>query len=253
MCSVHLELNRKRYTVESSNQPVRHHKAPLTADVKFILDAKKPCECGSEARRIDCCHKVNSVGDSLKVATLKMFDALGRVANHMALLYPSSYDNQSMQDLNRRLYEFCTGHPFSEGQNVVEATKDPDNCGKWTLLEGMLLEWRSKPEENNRVLIFSKSVRLLKLLKDFILFSDELGGFDVDLFSGEVGKEERMQMVDRFQDPNSHNFILLVSVMAGGVGLNLTAVGFGSGRANRRRIKSSSLILTGVSEGLNRH
>jgi len=53
-----------------------------------------------------------------------------------------------------------------------------------------------------------------------------VAGFDADIFSGEVDKEERMNIVDRFQDPNSNTFIMLVSTMAGGVGLNLTAVSF---------------------------
>jgi hypothetical protein len=51
-----------------------------------------------------------------------------------------------------------------------------------------------------------------------------VAGFDSDIFSGEVDKAERMNIVDRFQDPNSNTFVMLVSTMAGGVGLNLTAV-----------------------------
>jgi SNF2 family DNA or RNA helicase len=38
-----------------------------------------------------------------------------------------------------------------------------------------------------------------------------------------------MDIVDRFQDPNGDLSIMLVSTMAGGVGLNLTAVGSGNG------------------------
>ena len=34
-----------------------------------------------------------------------------------------------------------------------------------------------------------------------------------------------MEMVDRFQDPEKDHFVLLISTLAGGVGLNLTAVG----------------------------
>lgn len=51
-----------------------------------------------------------------------------------------------------------------------------------------------------------------------------MSGFDFDSLTGEVNSDERMQMVDRFQDPESDHFVLLISTLAGGVGLNLTAV-----------------------------
>ncbi len=56
-----------------------------------------------------------------------------------------------------------------------------------------------------------------------------MSGFGCELFTGEVDKADRMDIVDRFQDPNGDLSIMLVSTMAGGVGLNLTAVGSGAG------------------------
>jgi hypothetical protein len=50
-----------------------------------------------------------------------------------------------------------------------------------------------------------------------------VSGFSFDVFTGETNKDERMDMVDRFQDPDGDHFILLISTQAGGVGLNLTA------------------------------
>ena len=49
--------------------------------------------------------------------------------------------------------------------------------------------------------------------------------FPFDILTGESSADERMDMVDRFQDPKQDLYILLISTMAGGVGLNLTAVG----------------------------
>lgn len=43
------------------------------------------------------------------------------------------------------------------------------------------------------------------------------------MFTGEASENERMDMVDNFQDPEQDHFILLISTQAGGVGLNLTA------------------------------
>ena len=49
-------------------------------------------------------------------------------------------------------------------------------------------------------------------------------GYTHGLFSGELDQDARTEMVDKFQDPEQDLFIMLVSTLAGGVGLNLTAV-----------------------------
>lgn len=58
-----------------------------------------------------------------------------------------------------------------------------------------------------------------------------MSGMLCELFAGEVDKTDRMDIVDRFQDPVGDLSIMLVSTLAGGVGLNLTAV---SGSVRRR-------------------
>jgi SNF2 family DNA or RNA helicase len=58
----------------------------------------------------------------------------------------------------------------------------------------------------------------------FKLLLMAVSGFSFDMLTGEVGADERMGMVDRFQDAEQDYFILLISTLAGGVGLNLTAV-----------------------------
>jgi SNF2 family DNA or RNA helicase len=51
-----------------------------------------------------------------------------------------------------------------------------------------------------------------------------VSGFDHNLLTGEIDAARRQEMVDEFQDPDGNHFILLVSTLAGGTGLNLTAV-----------------------------
>lgn len=53
---------------------------------------------------------------------------------------------------------------------------------------------------------------------------DVVSDFNFKMLTGEVGIDQRMEMVDLFQDPNEDWPLLLISTMAGGVGLNLTAV-----------------------------
>jgi SNF2 family DNA or RNA helicase len=87
-------------------------------------------------------------------------------------------------------------------------------------------------EADREVLIFSNSVRLLKMVAEFISSDCTSNRFQAhstvsypfEILTGEVSIDDRMAMVDRFQDPNQDQYILLISTMAGGVGLNLTAV-----------------------------
>jgi len=63
----------------------------------------------------------------------------------------------------------------------------------------------------------------LPLLLEFTELTS-VSGFDHNLLTGEVDGGRRQEMVDEFQDPDGNHFILLVSTLAGGTGLNLTAV-----------------------------
>lgn len=88
------------------------------------------------------------------------------------------------------------------------------------------------------VLIFSTSVRLLKIISRFISTSPSckqqysstcyltiiVSGFEFDALTGEASAVERQEMIDRFQDREKDYFIMLISTRVGGVGLNLTAV-----------------------------
>ncbi|KAG6868651.1 hypothetical protein C0993_012456 [Termitomyces sp. T159_Od127] len=83
------------------------------------------------------------------------------------------------------------------------------------VLEILLKEWRKDP--TNKVLIFTKSVKLLEML-EFHLKSRGLGFLKLD---GATKQSDRMPMIDQFHnDPDV--FIFLISTLAGGTGLNLT-------------------------------
>ncbi|RXK40317.1 hypothetical protein M231_02431 [Tremella mesenterica] len=189
--------------------------------VQFILKRKEACDCGSGEARIDCCHRLTEEGETLGMAVLKYMSALGKVSNHLALLYHGKDDSPHTREVNRRFFRICTGEDYdSKPRNSIQAALDPSNCGKWMLLANLLQDWR-RDDNDNKVLLFSNSVRLLKMIADFI--STTMSGFSFDILSGEVEANERQEMVDRFQDPQQDYFILLVSTLAGGVGLNLTA------------------------------
>ena len=75
---------------------------------------------------------------------------------------------------------------------------------------------RTLKENNQRVLIFSSFTSLLSLIEE------ELNALDISYFklTGQTSKEERRELVTRFQ--NGEKEVFLISLKAGGTGLNLT-------------------------------
>ncbi|KAH9893907.1 P-loop containing nucleoside triphosphate hydrolase protein [Cubamyces lactineus] len=176
--------------------------------VANLVHKDEPCECGSKKLRKKCCHLVHP-GD-----LFKYMSTLIKISNHLALILPSPTDTVEQTARNRELARlaFPTGSLPKYGPSMLR----PEFCGKWIVLETLLREW--KREGSNKVLIFTKSVKLLVML-EFHLNSRGLGFVKLD---GSTKQSDRMPMIDRFQqDPDI--FIFLISTMAGGTGLNLTA------------------------------
>jgi SNF2 family DNA or RNA helicase len=88
--------------------------------------------------------------------------------------------------------------------------------GKATLLVTLL---RAILDGGERTLIFSQYVETLQCLHTIIV--DELGE-DAPLYHGAMNQKARSQAIDQFQNGGSSK-IMLVSLRAGGLGLNLTA------------------------------
>jgi superfamily II DNA or RNA helicase len=88
--------------------------------------------------------------------------------------------------------------------------------GKALLMVELLAQILDRRE---KVLVFSQYVECLDLLKEIV--SDEMGE-DCLLYSGRMSQGARVEAVETFQkDPGRR--VMLVSLKAGGVGLNLTA------------------------------
>lgn len=75
-------------------------------------------------------------------------------------------------------------------------------------------------EEGHRVLIFSQFVKHLTLIRE--MFDAE--GISYEYLDGQTAAEERQVRVDRFQNGDATAF--LISLKAGGTGLNLTAADY---------------------------
>ena len=75
--------------------------------------------------------------------------------------------------------------------------------------------------EDHKVLIFSQFVKHLNLFRDYFQES----GYKFSMLTGKVSENDRKQVIDNFQQEKD-NRLFLISLKAGGVGLNLTSAGY---------------------------
>lgn len=84
--------------------------------------------------------------------------------------------------------------------------------------QALLSKWSCERSQHNKVLIFSHSTRCLDLLEKFV----QRAGYDYVRLDGSTAQKQRQMLVDEFNTRQSI-FLFLMSTLAGGVGLNLTA------------------------------
>ncbi|GLE06031.1 hypothetical protein PINS_up015242 [Pythium insidiosum] len=130
----------------------------------------------------------------------------------------------------------CCNHPFLiKGVEHRESLKIQDQAdlsvdektrqitellvtssGKLVLLDKLLPRLK---ENGHRVLIFSQFKIMLDILQDYL----RLRAYRCERIDGNITGNDRQAAIDRFCDPESSAFIMLLSTRAGGVGINLTA------------------------------
>ena len=119
-----------------------------------------------------------------------------------------------------RLKQLCN-HPElldkeSDKTDIIKAADFSDRSGKMLRLEEMLEEI---VDEGDRSLIFTQFAEWGKMLKPYL--EDKLKG-EVLFLYGATPREARQEMVDRFQNEPNGPQIFILSLKAGGTGLNLT-------------------------------
>ncbi|MEH2023671.1 SNF2-related protein [Nostoc sp.] len=111
-----------------------------------------------------------------------------------------------------KLKQICN-HP---AQYLKQATLDQHNSAKLLRLEEMLEEVLA---EGDRALIFTQFAEWGKLLKPYL---EKQLGREIFFLYGSTSKKQREEMIDRFQHDPQGPPIMILSLKAGGVGLNLT-------------------------------
>ncbi|KAJ3215432.1 hypothetical protein HDU67_000416 [Dinochytrium kinnereticum] len=89
-----------------------------------------------------------------------------------------------------------------------------ESSSKLSLLHRLLMKLKAG---GHRVLIFSHWTRMLDILEDYM--NGE--GISYGRLDGQCDADKKQKAIDTFNDPNSPNFVFLVSTRAGGQGVNL--------------------------------
>ncbi|KAL3354169.1 hypothetical protein AABB24_018693, partial [Solanum stoloniferum] len=89
-------------------------------------------------------------------------------------------------------------------------------CGKLEMLDRLLPKLKAT---DHRVLLFSTMTRLLDVMEDYLCWKQ----YKYLRLDGHTCGGDRGALIDKFNQPNSPFFIFLLSIRAGGVGVNLQA------------------------------
>jgi SNF2 family DNA or RNA helicase len=187
---------------------------------EYIRRSKEPCDCESGKTRGWCCYQ--DIPGKGKWAHW-MFPAmitLMKLSNHLALLLPQTTDvpEKQAKDLdNLQLACPKTWQDLYRIRDNILNQSQREFCGKWSVLKRLLNFWS---KNGDKVLVFSHSVRLLKLLKT--LFDIDGNKYNWSYLDGSMSLSDRSRAVADFNS-NPSQFVFLISTKAGGVGLNITS------------------------------
>ena len=185
--------------------------------LECIKNSSDPCDCNSGKRSGWCCH---THVEEMKWQSY-VFPAIAnlqKLSNHLALLIPQGADPKEKQAKDLSMLQEAVPDRWRDlylNRDSIINYSNPEFCGKWKILKKLLRFWH---ESGDKVLIFSHSVRLLKMLQ--MLFNHT--SYNVSYLDGAMSYEDRAKTVDDFNaDPAQ--FVFLISTKAGGVGLNITS------------------------------
>ncbi|KAH8171354.1 type III restriction enzyme, res subunit domain-containing protein [Sarocladium implicatum] len=187
-----------------------------SADMQVIRSATETCNHGQ--KRGWCCGKYLPDGAHWQSAVFPGMVTLQKLANHLTLLTPNTTDLDEKHKNDLRRLKAClpkTWKKLYDHRDQIRYLVHPEYCGKWKVLKRLLQYWE---RSGDKVLVFSHSVRLLRILQH--LFS--MTHYSISYLDGSLSYEQRQEVVDTFNsDPTQ--FVFLISTKAGGVGLNITA------------------------------
>ncbi|KAL1297614.1 hypothetical protein AAFC00_006175 [Neodothiora populina] len=187
--------------------------------VDYIRRSADLCDCDSGKKRGWCCYKSIPGHGPWQANVFPTIMVLQRLSNHLAMLIPSSSDPKDKQEQAAEILQIALPDKWQDLYRTRDSIVNYANqsfCGKWRVLKKLLRFWH---QNGDKVLVFSHSVRLLKMLA--ILFKSATS-YNVSYLDGSMKYEDRSKVVEEF-NTESTQFVFLISTKAGGVGLNITS------------------------------
>ncbi|KAJ5834625.1 SNF2-related protein [Penicillium robsamsonii] len=188
--------------------------------VDYIKTSTEPCDCGSGKKSGWCCRRFIPDRDppAWQSYVFPAINVLQKLSNHLAILIPQGVDPKEKQEKDRDYLELALPEQWEDlyrSRDSIINYANPEFCGKWKVLRKLLKWWHSN---GDKVLIFSHSVRLLKMLQMLLHHTS----YNVSYLDGSMSLDDRAKAVDEF-NADSRQFVFLISTKAGGVGLNITS------------------------------
>ncbi|KGO77278.1 Helicase, C-terminal [Penicillium italicum] len=188
--------------------------------VEYIKTSTEPCDCKSGKKAGWCClsHIPDRDPPNWQSYVFPAINVLQKLSNHLAILIPQGADPKEKQEKDRDYLELALPDQWEDlyrSRDSIVNYANPEFCGKWKVLRKLLKWWHAN---GDKVLIFSHSVRLLKMLQ--MLFHHT--SYNVSYLDGSMSLQDRAKAVDEF-NADSRQFVFLISTKAGGVGLNITS------------------------------
>lgn len=186
--------------------------------VHAIRDSALKCSCGSGSKQGSCCRaEVDGFG-KWQHHVFPVLVTLQKLSNHIALLVPDGEVDPEKHEKDLQRLEMALPDMWKDlyaARSSMLTYKNTKFCGKWLVLRKLLRLWY---DNGDKVLVFSHSVRLLKMLHS--LFGST--SYNVSYLDGSMSYVDRQAAVDDFNSDPSQ-FVFLISTKAGGVGLNITS------------------------------
>ncbi|KAL8779483.1 MAG: hypothetical protein Q9194_001426 [Teloschistes cf. exilis] len=192
----------------------------LDSDIMhYIKTSAEMCTCGSGKKSGWCCNMfIPGTLDRWQSFVFPSMMTLQKLSNHLAMLIPQSTDPKDRQEKDLHNLQTAVPNHWQElyrNRDSILNYSNPEFCGKWKILKKLLTFWHAN---GDKVLVFSHSVKLLKMLQ--MLFKHT--SYSVSYLDGSMSYEDRAKTVDDFNSDPAE-FVFLISTKAGGVGLNITS------------------------------
>eukprot|EP00117_Sycon_ciliatum_P011307 scpid41895/ scgid12842/ DNA repair and recombination protein RAD54-like; RAD54 homolog len=153
-----------------------------------------------------CMQQTKSKSSSgLTGKSLAFITQIKKLCNHPALVYEKAASGEEGYDEALAL--------FPPGFNIK--TFNPELSGKMRILDHLLAVVRTS--SNDKVVLVSNYTQTLDLFEQL----SRLRKYKFVRLDGTMTIKKRSKIVDRFNDPQSDDFIFMLSSKAGGCGLNL--------------------------------